>query len=315
MIIFVWGEDTISAKEKVDSLIGQFKEKKDLSGLNVVELEGGSIKDFESFRNIVSTVGFLSDKKLIVIKDFVRLGDKGVISSVFDFLKEHTDDDNHFIFWEKGGLVKLDKERKKFFDFLQQQKFVFSFQKLKGRDLRNWIIKKFKERNIQIQLSASEKLAFYFENDLHLLSQEIEKISNYVDRIVSEDDIEKIIYTKEKEDVFGLIDAVLNKNKQKAIEMARSQLSLYDASYVLNLLLKNLKVVLQAKILLESYGRVDESKIDAHPYMVKKSTLIAKKTSTDDIKKMIFDLYKIDEKIKTGHSLNALLLDLFILEN
>ncbi len=318
MIIFIWGSDTTGAGKKVDHLVGQFQKKRDESGLNIVYLDGTDIADFEHLSNVICSTGFLADKKLIVIKNIIKDGNEKVLKPLLDMLKKHSEDDNHLLFWESTDLDKTNKTQAEVFAFLKKQKFSYHFPQLKGKDLSRWIIKAFRERGLQVQFSVAERLAFYFEGNMNLLYNEIDKISNYKQKgMVTEEDIDKVIYVMEKEDIFPLIDAILLGDKKQALELLNRQLKVYDLGFIFNMLLRNVKIVMQIRLLLEEglRDRDISQKINAHPYMIKKSTSIARKTSLRDIQKMFRYMEDIDRKVKSGHPYQNILLDLLILEN
>ena len=68
MIFFYYGEDSFRAHQKIKAIKKKFKDKIDPSEQNVQLLDGETLKADDFFRT-VSVVGFLADKKLVVIKN------------------------------------------------------------------------------------------------------------------------------------------------------------------------------------------------------------------------------------------------------
>ena len=68
MLFFYYGQDSFRANQKVRAIKNKFKEKVDPSGHNVQHLDGELISP-DDFFQAVSVMGFLADKKLIIIKN------------------------------------------------------------------------------------------------------------------------------------------------------------------------------------------------------------------------------------------------------
>ncbi len=97
MIFFIYGTDHYRCQQKSQELKNQFIEKRDKTGLNVVQLDGERLH-FEKFQQEALTTPFLSEKKMLVVKNAVQ--NKKLAGEIHDFLKDRSEKlITRFCFW------------------------------------------------------------------------------------------------------------------------------------------------------------------------------------------------------------------------
>ena len=150
------------------------------------------------------------------------------------------------------------------------------------------------------------------------LENEIKKIQLYKDdKVVDEEDIIKLTSKNVDIDIFKLIDDIIKKNKEEAIEIYHKMLKINEEPLKIVIMLANqFRIMYQSKgLLMKGYTEKDIASIlKIHPYRVKLAIQNSRSYSSDVLLKYINDLADIDYGIKTGELNKDLASELFILK-
>ncbi|MFA6467233.1 MAG: DNA polymerase III subunit delta [Patescibacteria group bacterium] len=301
MLFFYYGPDSFRAQQKIEAIKNKFKDKVDPSGQNVQQLDGENIGP-DDFFQAVSVMGFLADKKLIIIKNiFDNKKLKDWQDQLIKFLDKQKDstDENYIVFFQAGqpdSRLKLYKRLSKF-------KFSEEFLALNSSQLKTWIKNQFSKYSKNISQPALELLIAYVGDNLWQMNQEINKLANFVKDDVSEDDIKALVQTKIDENIFNLIDALGNKDKSLALKLLEEKIdSGVNSQYILTMIVRQYRLLIKAK----SLG--DKAKnYFALMQVLKVPKFIAQKTYTqsqmyslEELKKIYKYLLYLDEKFKSS---------------
>ncbi|MFN3301793.1 MAG: DNA polymerase III subunit delta [Patescibacteria group bacterium] len=313
MVIFLYGPDTYRSKERLKELIDSFKKKRDQLGLSVIKLEGKNLT-LDEFRKTVLPTGLFSTKRLIIIENLLSQNkDKNLIKEIVIFLKKKLEKENVVIFYETEE-IKKEEPYHSLFNLLRKQKYVYEFNFLEGLALRNWIIKEVKKIGGQISPPAIDYLVLYFGSNLWEIKNEIDKALAYGQGKIEKKTLEIISEKKEEEEIFALIDALINKNKKKAIKLLENELAKGTSfSYILSLLANQFRIILSLKEQKRIFNYYQIAKeLGVHPYPVKKAFEQMKRYNLEELKKIYQELLKIDLQLKTSGLKPELLFDLLI---
>lgn len=328
MIFFIYGEDTYRSRQKLKELKDEFIKKHDKGGLNVTHLDGEKL-DIEKFRNAVSGSSFLSNKRLIVVEDFLskNRGQK-IFEEINDYLyiNKELPKDNSLIFWEGESFAKkkfVSKKDKKptpkkssLLNNLLAGKYFRPFDLLPNAKVIGWIQKKIKEEKINISADALQALIAYIGNDLWQLNQDLEKLMAYCQgRDIATADVELLVKAKFNDNVFHLADAIGQKNKKLALRLLSGQLNSgnsFDEMFPM--------IIRQFRILLQIKEKVDNgfptthlaSELNLHSFVAQKALVQALRYKLPQLKKIYSQLLDIDIQRKTGLNRPEILLDLLI---
>ena len=301
MLFFYYGPDSFRAQQKIEAIKNKFKEKVDPSGQNVQQLDGENIGP-DDFFQAVSVMGFLADKKLIIIKNiFDNKKLKDWQDQLIKFLDKQKDstDENYIVFFQAGqpdSRLKLYKRLSKF-------KFSEEFLALNSSQLKTWIKNQFSKYSKNISSPALEFLRTYVGDNLWQMNQEINKLANFAKDDVSEEDVKLLVQTKIDENIFNLIDALGNKDKSLALKLLEEKIdSGVNHQYILTMIVRQYRLLIKAK----SLG--DKAKnYFALMQVLKVPKFIAQKTYTqsqmyslEELKKIYKYLLYLDEKFKSS---------------
>ncbi|PLX24691.1 DNA polymerase III subunit delta [Candidatus Parcubacteria bacterium] len=300
MIFFYHGEDSFRAGQKIEAIVNKFREKIDPGGHNIQHLDGQEIKA-DDFFQAISVMGFLADKKLVVVKNiFDNKKLKDWQDSLIDFLKKQKDtpEENYIVFWQAG---KADS-RTKLYKALNKFKFAEEFNKLSPSELNKWILGQIKKADKTIKPSALNLLVNYVGNDLWQLNQEISKLVNYVESEITDEDVKTLVQAKIDDNIFTLIDALGNKDKSLALKLIEEKLNAgVNSQYILTMIIRQFRLIIQTKSLSRqaTHSGAIAQALKLPNMIADKILKQSQKYEMDQLKKIYRHLMELDEKLKT----------------
>lgn len=321
MIFYVYGTDDYLCRLKTEEIKKGFVEKKDKAGLNVIRLSAEEIS-LDRFSQEVLTVPFLSEKKLLVIEGLCAespAGRKKLREEIAGFLAAHENLDNNLLFIDVFNDEKSLPAKDALFAFLSKQKYSWFLPALKNSQLAGWLKKYCAEHKINISPPAIGELVLLVGNDLVQLTNELRKLTAYkAEGIINPEDVKLLVKAKYDDDVFGLTDALANKNRRLAMELlSRQFLAGNEPLALLGSINWQFKSLLKIKSVLEDNPKAAPAAIAAqtgvHSFVVSKNLSAVKKFSISDLIGILNSLLEIEKKLKSDANKNPeLLFDLFI---
>ncbi len=338
MIFFLYGEDSYRSAQKSKELKEKFIKEVDKSGLNLTSLDGEKL-DMEKLNQTISTSPFLADRRMIIIKNLISKNkDKNIQKEIVDLLKnlekrsssakatadKKDDKDNIIIFWESGVGSKKKFGKPALAGVLT--KYLFSlkdvhkqdFELLNVYNLEEWIRSEVVKRGGKTEREAVKYLAILVGNNLWQVSNEINKLLAYKkDEEILTDDIGLLVKGKFDDNIFNLIDALSNKNDKLTVKLLADQLdSGVSESYILSMLIRQFRIFLQIKELIEGNGGLSNfqvaSELNIHSFTAQKALAQVRNFNLAELKRIYSQLLELDIQIKTGYTRPEVALDLFV---
>ena len=259
------------------------------------------------------TISLFGDKK-IVIADNANMftastsKDSEIIEDYLKNINEYTD----LIF-----IVHSDKidARKKITKAIKEKGKIIEFND--DLDAVSLIRRLFKDYNIEY--SDIKLLIDRVGNNPLIITNEINKIKIYKgnDKNITSEDILNLTNKIIEIDVFKLIDYIVKKDKENALELYNEMLKVNEEPIKIIVILANqFRIMYQSKELLKKgYSEKDIASIlKIHPYRVKLAIQNSRNYTSEMLLKYLNDLADIDIGIKTGTINKDLALELFILK-
>lgn len=318
MLIFLYGPDTFRSLQKLKELKNKFIKDVEGGSLNLADLDGEKLT-YADFKKQISTVSFLSPKRMIIFRNIISKGkNKDLQKEIIEFLKKDEGrNENVLIFWEEEK-----KEKDALFKFLiglnAGAVFKQEFDFLKGVALKKWIIKEVLEKGGEIKADAINMLVERVGSDLWQMNNELKKLASY-DKNITCESIKKFVKTKDDDNIFNLADAIGSKNKKLALRLLTEQIRLgVNINYILFMLARQYRLLLEAKDFLARDERANcrslALALKIHPFVAQKIYSQVKFYEMQGLKKIYKCLMNIDLKSKSTSSNIELLLDMLIVE-
>lgn len=310
MLYLLYGTENYLIKKEIDKILNANSIEK----INVSEYN----LEIDNFKDIIedaNTISLFADKKAIIVNNSYLFTGKSIKNEndpelFLDYFK-NANPDSIIIFIVDSE--KLD-ERKKIVKEIKKIGTVKDFNK--KNDLTDILKNMFKDYNISIQ-----DIKFMIDrcgNNLDILSQEVNKIKIYKDedKNVTKEDIINLTSKNIDIDIFGFVDTIVNKNKNKALEIYKEMLiNGEEPIKILVILANQFRIIYQAKELYkQGYSGNDiATMIGIHPYRIKLALEKARNYNSDTLLDYLEKLADLDYDIKIGNIESSLGLEMFIL--
>jgi len=313
MIIYLYGEDTFRSKQKLRKFKEKFIRERDNSKLNTAEVDGSNI-ELGELKQQITAMPFLAEKRFLAISNLSE--NKKITDEVLEFLaEEKMHQDVILIFWEETP-----DSRSKLHKFLSGppaqagQQHVQEFKPLDDGALGHWILEEVKKRGGAINPLAVWTLISYVGNNLWQLSNELDKLLAFKNKKeIQKEDVEELVRTKFDDNIFGLVDALGNKNKKIAVKLLDNQLAFGSPiSYIISMLIRQYRILLQTQEYIGETSDTVARKLKLHPFVIKKALVQARRYNFEELKKIYRELLKIDKEMKNTSWDLELMVDLLI---
>ncbi len=316
MIIFLYGRDSYRLKQNLDKIAAEYRKKNSGMSFTILDFNSDAPKQLEKLTDLVKTVSFFDEKRLIVLKNaFAAAKD---IAALIKEWELGADKQRILVCAENAEEKELLQKDKNFFGLLSvKPNIIKSFEPLEGKQLENWIKKEVEAGGGKIEPAALRKLVSYATNPagrdklsdptaVWRLKQEIDKLINYKsakDEIINISDVEMLVGPNVNLNIFEVIDAIAGKNRYRALTMLHSHLeSGTDPYYIFSMVIFQFRNLLRIKTLIKNavpYADIVK-KTGLNPYIVKKTYEQCKKFDSDELKRAFAMLAQTETSAKSG---------------
>lgn len=306
MVYLLYGTKDFEIEEEIKKL------SKDIDEMNISKYDLNN--DMLSLAlEDAKTMSLFGDKKLVIVDNAnMFTGSTSKDSELIEEYLNHMNDNTTLIL-----IVHNDKldTRKKITKLIKKVGKVQEFND--ELDTTSLVRRLFKDYNIDyktIQLFIDR-----VGNNPLIIQSEINKIKIYKDndKNITEEDILNLTAKLIEIDIFKLIDYIVRKNKEKALELYYEMLKMNEEPIKIVVILANqFRIMYQSKELLKKgYSEKDiANTLKIHPYRVKLAIQNSRNYTSDILLKNLNALADIDIGIKTGTINKDLALELFILK-
>ena len=300
----------------IDKEIEILKKQNNIEDIDVIKYDLENTK-IENVLEDALSISLFGNKKLIIVENayiFTGTINKKLIEQNIDVLKEYINNgsfNNIIVFTilkekidERNNIVKLIKEKGVVKDFNI------------SNNINKYVLDMFK--NYKISNNNVNLLINRVGNNLEVLNQEIEKIKTYKDSDlnISEDDIKNLTSKNIDTDFFNLIENIVIKNKEKALESYFEIIKYGEEPIKIIVVLANkFRLIYQAlNLYKKGYSSKDISTIlGSNYYAIKKCLENSRNYDNKTLLNCILKLANLDIDIKSGKIDKNLGLELFIM--
>lgn len=258
------------------------------------------------------TLSMFSPSRVVAVTDFSYLGGEKV--------KNISEQDERTLVEYIGNIPagtilifaaeKADK-RKKLYKEIKERGVVYEFSGLDENDLKNFIIKRFKQSGKICKayiLNEIIDLSGYFHKEtaytLYNLENDLRKmIAHSTGEEIIASDVLAAMSGDLETNVFAMVDAVSKGRKDEAFALLFNILGNDDNVYkLLALFASQFEIILSVKELRERRVPVGDmpAMLGVHEFRVKKALVFSERYTERRLKKILIDAYETDIKIKSG---------------
>lgn len=258
----------------------------------------GSETSAQAILGSVETVGFFSERWLIVVQNADSLKDRKLLIS---YCKDP---------FKSTCLVLVDnkidsKDELQSMLMLSKDAVVSHFWPLFPNQVPPWIRERARQKGKSISYECAEVLQELAGNSLRSLDQEIEKLVIYIGvrKNIEEEDVCAVVGPSNTENIFKLADAIGEKRLDKALNVFNQLKNKGDdVIAILGLLVRHFRILWQVKEMDEDgLAMLEMSKMTKiKPLFLKNYLQQIRNFSRDELKDAFRRMLKTDTEIKTG---------------
>lgn len=297
----------------IDKKIKELTKNIDKLEIDEFDLENNNIKQIIDAASTFSL--FSTNKTIIVRNSFVFSSNKkGIDDKDITLLQKYIEKPNEnttIIFVVSNE--KLDA-RKKIVTIVKKNGTVLEFNEIKNiNSLVNEMIKPYKISTNQINMLINR-----VGDNLYILEHEIEKLKTYKndDLLITDDDIANVINKSVNTDIFYLIDNIINRNMNEALECYYELIKIGEEPIKILVLLANqFRLMYQVKELSKKGYRIFDimDLLDQKQYPIQKAIQKGYNYDSKILLEYLDKLATLDIGIKNGKIDKNIGLELFIL--
>ena len=315
-IYLFYGSDSFIIKTKTNQLI----KKEDIDGFNVSVYDAEEV-NIEDAINDASTIPFMSDKKIIVVKNAHFLSTialKKAINHNLDSLIRYIDNPvEETILIIQAPYGKLD-ERKAITKAILADAIVEKCEPMKRIELGSWIKRQLGKNSVSIDNDALEEMLNRIDSNTEVLVSETQKLSLYSDDLsrVTKEIVQKVVTKNVEDNVYEITNNILEGKTSKALEIYNDLvMHSEDPLRILGILATKYREILHTKLLLNAGKDKNEiatyfNATSGRTYYIMKN---ASSVRMDVVESQLQKLEELDYQIKTGQIDKKIGLELFIL--
>ena len=306
MTYLLYGTNDYLINQEIEKL----KEKNNITDNDVTRYDYTEtlIKDIIDDATLVP---LFSNKKMIIVDNstIFESTSKKEDTVVLEKYLSSTNDFTILIFIDK--VDKLD-ERKKIYKLLKDNNSVIECNTL---NINNLVKEKFE--SYKIDSNTITKFINRVGTNPYNLINEIEKLKIFKinEKVITDEDI-KFASKNIEDNIFDLINYIVNKNSEKVIDIYHDLLSRGSEPIAILVLIANqFRIILQSKLLYyKGYTEKDiASTLSIHPYRVKLAIQNSRNYSNELLIEYVDKLATLDYEIKSGEKDADTGLELFLL--
>ncbi len=304
MVYLLYGTNDFAIQKEIEKITKDF----DKMNISKYDLTEDDIKDVISD---AETFSMFADSKVVIAENAAIFTSSG--SGDLETLENYLADINpNTILIFTVNEEKVD-ERKKITKKIKKDYKLISFNQ---NETPNSLVRNLLN-DYNITSSNINLLIDRVGTNPLILENEVNKIKLYKDdKTVTKEDIINLTTKRPEIDIFKLIDDIVMKNKDEALEIYNEMLKVNEEPLkIVILLASQFRLMYQAKELAKKgYSEKNISEVlKVHPYRVKLALQKGKKYKAETLLNYLNALADIDIAIKTGKTDKNLALELFLL--
>lgn len=284
-IYLFYGEEKYDINQRVEKIKKEFSNLE--VGVNLFYINSENIDELES---ITQGVSFFGSEKLIIIRNTNLKFNVNILKDI--------DKDIKVIIIEDSIDKRLSE-----YKTLSKIAECTEYNHLDERQMTQFIIQILKKYNVNISYEDAQYMQSICGNDKYNNINELQKLVIYVQSgfKVTKDIIDKVCSKTLNAKIFDVLDDIVNKRKDIAIEELNSLLRQKEPIVKIYIMLyKQFKQLYMIKLLKKSGDKNIAQTLGIAPFIVKKLSTSCDKYSEKELKNIIYAFDNYDQKTKNG---------------
>lgn len=320
MIYLLDGKETYYLSKKKHDLLHQ----KDLSQDNIMVVDGNSKNDslMSDVYSLCNTVSLFGEKRVVLVEDAYFLKTKSstkkettkktkvnTSAEILENYCKEPNEDTDLIFYCFG--YDCDKRTKEFQilnNYVGKTVNHIHFGEPQGYEISNIIDKKFKENQITLTRNAKEELLVRINGSITVFYYALDKLKLYGEKKLDENDIEHLVSANLEINRWKLGNAFLSGNMNATFRAYHEMIEIDGMQVVgiLPLLASQIRGAYNSMVCYEEGMKETEIKSYAKRNYPLKDIQTANRFNSTELLKILSELAKLDQDIKSGRVLGKI---------
>lgn len=282
------GQETFLIEEQLSSIRASLGEN---ASMNYAPFNAEENVNTEEIINLCNTLPFLSDKRLIVVRNIHKLSAKN-IEPIIRYAENPSD------FTTLIMTIEGQKEDKKTLKQLVKTTDVIRFDPLKGAGLIDWIQQRVKLYNKKMDKDAAFFIADITGSNTWYIATELEKLALYAGPrpTITLKDVEFLVMRSNEPSIFAFMDSLFDRKKDAIFRLHEIETSgtpdLEIISRIENAAIQHYQIL---------FGKQGKNP-GIHPYVVKKISSRKSLWRASQLKDLLRHVRRIEQGLKSGRS-------------
>lgn len=298
-----------------------------VKSMDLTVIQGDDLS-FENIRDSAETVSIMSERKVVLIPDFLPAEGKTAKGFKEEDLEKFSEyigriPQNSMIIMTVREQDDVKRKKNKIRDAIEKYGKIYDFQQLSEKQLRGFIEKRLKkaEKNfdhsiIEMIISESGYGNKAVNYRLYNLDNDLKKIiAHSRGKNVQASDVREVMAVNPENNVFAMLDAIGKNKKDEAFLMLHNLLDNGTPVFnLLRLITGQLELMLEVKEMKEEGIKTSDMQriLGVHQFRIKKALSACSGYRMSSLRKILSEAYSVDENIKTGLFEDSLALEYFI---
>ncbi len=315
MMYLVFGEQELLVNKMIDKLAKS--ELGEIDEFNLVSFDAYKSPLYEIV-NDASTVPFMADKKVVVVKNSYFLtteNPKLEFEQSFNELEEYLDNQNTSVVVIFSVVTSKLDDKKPLVKKIKEKSKIYALDNVSKKDLPRVVKQMFDKQGMTITNDALTEFLSRCGDDMYLINCEIEKLSCYKKEIDIKD-IELMVAKKIEDNVFEMIDAIFSKKLDKVFKLYYDlKMNNNEPLTLISLIASQVRFLYQVMFLKDKgYSENNiANELSCHPYRARVALEKVYRLNKMDLTDILEELSALDIKIKSGQIDRFVGFELFLL--
>lgn len=296
-VYLFYGENTFASFQKVQTWKAAFN-KKYQDNINLEVLDGKKIQ-LSQFITDIEAIPFLCEKRLIIVKDFLKARnaeDQKKVSAAIDKLEDFT----ILVFYEGETVDKRGSLYKKIKKIGQVEEFKAPTQ----LEVNRWITQEAKKNSLNIDIKTANHLSTHCGTNLWNLKNELQKLKVYANGSpITTKMIDDLTTPSLSASVFKLTDKIAEKRTKEALSILKIiEDNGEDLIRVFFMIVRQFRIIIQVWDM-QSRNETKNSitkKLKQPPFVIQKAQSQSRNFNLPKLEQIYKHLLQIDTDFKTG---------------
>lgn len=252
--------------------------------------------DPNEVRELMETVPFFADRRLILIRDSGWFKGHNSFSEAIEAIPPTT-----VLLFVESDVDKTSD----LFKAVKEHGYVSEINGLSEEDLRLFIGSTFKKHGLGISASCADYLLERVGADMNVLTMEMDKLAAFCkgQGEVKASDVKRITTPVTEGQIFAMMDCIVNNERTKAIELYGELLGTQESPLrILYMLTNNFYSFYKVMALADSGISADEiaTRLSMRPFVVKKFLRQKKRWTLSKVLNAVEDGNDMERRVKSG---------------